>query len=216
MRGLPAHGTGGIRTDPSSSIGRRGPGHTGLFERKAMSDERSRLYITPCTHKQACEFIELHHRHHRPPLRAIVKVAVMDERGRVRGVAMAGRPVARMADDGSTLEVNRVATDGCPNACSALYGAVARVTGELGYRDLITYTLPSEGGASLRGAGWVMEGPVGGGKWERDRRKRNDDWPSCGKWRWRRELSTLKIQPAWPKMGEDIRQLSLLGQIEEK
>lgn len=67
---------------------------------------------------------------------------------------MVGRPVARHYDDGLTLEVNRVATDGCENAGSALYGAAWRAAKALGYRRLITYTLASESGASLRGSGW--------------------------------------------------------------
>ena len=89
-----------------------------------------------------------------------------------------------MADDGLTLEVNRVATDGCPNACSALYGAAWRAAKAMGYQRLITYTLPEEGGASLRGAGWRLVGEAGGGKWSREGRPRVDMHPTHGKLRW--------------------------------
>ena len=65
-----------------------------------------------------------------------------------------GRPVARMVDDGWTLEVNRTCTDGTKNANSMLYGACRRVTFGLGYRKLITYILPTESGSSLIAAGW--------------------------------------------------------------
>lgn len=65
-----------------------------------------------------------------------------------------GRPVARVYDDGLTAEVNRAATDGCPNANSALYGAAWRVAQAMGYRKIITYTQEDESGSSLRGAGW--------------------------------------------------------------
>jgi hypothetical protein len=67
---------------------------------------------------------------------------------------MIGRPVARHYDNGYTLEVNRTATDGTPNANSALYGAAWRAAKALGYTRLITYTQQGETGASLRGAGW--------------------------------------------------------------
>jgi hypothetical protein len=95
----------------------------------------------------------------------------------IRGVAIVGRPTSRMSDDGWTLEVTRVATDGCKNACSLLYGAAWRVTRELGFRRLITYTLPEEGGTSLRAAGWKCLGERGGGSWNRTNRPRVDTHP---------------------------------------
>ncbi len=87
---------------------------------------------------------------------------------------MVGRPVARMSDDGWTLEVNRVCTDGARNACSMLYGAAWRAAKALGYRRLVTYTLPEEGGASLRAAGWKLLGERGGGNWNKPSRPRVD------------------------------------------
>ena len=87
---------------------------------------------------------------------------------------MVGRPVARNSDNGYTLEVNRVCTDGARNACSMLYGAAWRAAKALGYRRLITYTLPAEGGASLRAAGWKLLGERGGGNWNVPSRPRID------------------------------------------
>lgn len=46
----------------------------------------------------------------------------------------------------------------CPPTGSALYGAAWRAAKALGWRRLITYTLTSESGASLRGAGWRVIG----------------------------------------------------------
>lgn len=43
------------------------------------------------------------------------------------GVAIAGQPIARKLDDGLTIEVRRLCTDGTKDACSKLYGACARV-----------------------------------------------------------------------------------------
>jgi hypothetical protein len=129
------------------------------------------LSITPIDFAEANAFVALHHRHHKPMPGCKFCVAVSDESG-VRGVAMVGRPVARMLDDGWTLEVNRCCTDGARNACSMLYGAAWRTAKALGYRKLITYTLPQEGGASLRAAGWTLVGMRGGGQWGRDSRPR--------------------------------------------
>ena len=142
------------------------------------------LSLCPVTFAEACQFVKLHHRHHKPVPGHKFSLAVVDESGEVRGVAIVGRPVARMSDDGLTLEVNRVATDGCDNACSALYGAAWRAARAMGYLRLITYTLPEEGGASLRGAGWRLIGEAGGGSWSREGRPRVDLHPTREKLRW--------------------------------
>ena len=142
--------------------------------------------IVPTTLEEACEFLRRYHRHHQPPVGHKFSVAVADEGGVVRGVACVGRPVARMSDNGWTLEVNRCCTDGTPNACSALYAACWRAARALGYRKLITYTLPEEGGASLRGAGWRCLGEAGGGSWHTPTsgRPRVDTHPLQTKLRW--------------------------------
>ena len=147
-------------------------------------DGSVRLTVVPCTLDEAQEFIARHHRHHGPPQGHKFSVAVADEAGVIRGVATVGRPVARLLDDGWTLEVNRVATDGCPNACSALYGAARRATFALGYRKLITYTLPEEGGVSLRASNWKCIGVAGGGSWNSPSRPRVDKAPTQQKLRW--------------------------------
>lgn len=143
-----------------------------------------RLAIIPLDLAEANEFVRLHHRHHKPAVGHKFSIGVADEDGQVRGVAIVGRPVARMSDNGWALEVNRVATDGTPNACSALYGAAWRAAKALGYKRLITYTLPEEGGASLRGAGWKCLGEAGGGSWSRTSRPRVDTAPMQTKLCW--------------------------------
>ena len=131
------------------------------------------LDLTPINLDEANAFVAKHHRHHRPVPGAKFCLAVADGDD-VRGVAIVGRPVARMTDDGWTLEVNRVCTDGARNACSMLYSAAWRATKALGFRRLITYTLPEEGGASLRAAGWSLLGLRGGGNWNVPSRPRID------------------------------------------
>ncbi|WP_233224038.1 XF1762 family protein [Amycolatopsis sp. CA-128772] len=110
------------------------------------------LTIVPVTFRGACQFIEAHHRHHRPPRGMKFAIGVMSDDGLV-GVATAGRPVARHLDDGVTIEVTRTCTVGEPNANSKLYGAAWRAARAMGYRRLITYTQEGESGASLRAAG---------------------------------------------------------------
>jgi len=113
-----------------------------------------KLAIVPLTFRDACEFIARHHRHHKPPTGAKFCIGVVDEAKALRGVATVGRPVARAFDDGFTAEVNRSCTDGCKNANSFLYAACWRISRDMGYRRLITYTQEGETGASLRAAGW--------------------------------------------------------------
>jgi hypothetical protein len=143
------------------------------------------LVAVPITYREACAFIERHHRHHVPARGQVfaIAAAIGDT---IVGVATAGRPVSRHLDDGWTLEVNRVATDGTRNACSFLYGAVRRAGKAMGYRRFVTYTLPEEGGASLRGAGWQLVGEAGGGSWNTPNagRPRVDTHPTQIKLRW--------------------------------
>ena len=142
------------------------------------------LSVTPINLAEANAFVSEHHRHHKPVPGAKFSLAVSDSEGRVRGVAIVGRPVARMSDNGWTLEVNRCCTDGSKNACSMLYGAAWRAAKALGYRRLVTYTLPEEGGTSLRAAGWKLLGEAGGGSWNRSSRPRIDTAPTQGKLAW--------------------------------
>lgn len=114
----------------------------------------TRLTVIPMTWRQAQAFCRQHHRHLDPPRGHKFALGVVDEAGALRGVAVCGRPIARMLDDGLTIEINRTATDGCPNANSALYGACHRVAAAMGYRRIITYTQDGETGASLRAAGY--------------------------------------------------------------
>lgn len=141
------------------------------------------MKISPITFKAANEFVAKLHRHHRPVVGCKFCVSVKDG-DQLRGVAIVGRPVARGLDDGFTVEVNRCCTDGAPNACSMLYRAAWRAAVALGYTRLVTYTLPDEGGASLRAAGFVLDGRTAGGSWDTPARRRDDKAPTEPKLRW--------------------------------
>ena len=142
------------------------------------------LRIAPASRADVAAYIARIHRNHKPPAGDVFRLALVDEAGTVRGVASVGRPVARMLDDGWTLEVNRVATDGARNGCSLLYGACRRIAWTMGYRRIVTYTLPEEGGASLRAAGWACDGGSGGGEWSRPSRERGEADRADPKLRW--------------------------------
>lgn len=160
-----------------------GGGGPGIFR----GETGGGVKVVPVTHKDANEFVRRLHRHSRPTLGAIFCVGVADNT--LRGVAICGRPVARRLDDGATLEILRVATDGASNACSMLYGACRRAARALGYSRVLTYTLPEEGGASLKAAGFKFDGDAGGSHamWHnrpgRSAQPVGDDLVG-GKWRW--------------------------------
>lgn len=141
------------------------------------------LELIPLTLAEANAFVEQHHRHHKPVPGHKFSLGVA-QGDTVVGVAIVGRPVARGSDNGLTLEVNRCCTDGTRNACSMLYGAAWRATKALGYRRLVTYTLPEEGGASMRASGWRLLGERGGGSWSMPSRPRVDTHPLQAKLLW--------------------------------
>jgi hypothetical protein len=132
------------------------------------------LDVVPVRWRDAAAFVDTWHRHHRRPAGHVFSVGVALD-GVLVGVAIVGRPVARHFDDGHTLEVNRTATDGTPNANSMLYATAWRAAKALGYRRLVTYTQANETGASLRAAGWrvVAERPPRAG-WTCPSRPRDD------------------------------------------
>lgn len=125
------------------------------------------LMIKPISIAMANAYIEAHHRHHGKKVGCRFAIACYEEET-LHGVAICSNPVARKSDDGETLEVSRVCTDGTHNACSILYGACARIAKEMGFRKIQTYILDSETGTSLKASGWICEAVnVGEPSWEK-------------------------------------------------
>ena len=145
------------------------------------------LEIRPITFREACSFIDRHHRHHRATVGHKFSIGLFDNNQLV-GVAVCGRPVSRHLDNGTTCEVNRLCTDGTRNACSMLYGACCRIAREMGYKKIITYILESENGASLRAGNFINDGIAGGTHWTGKRSKKTQTAPHEMKTRWHREL----------------------------
>jgi len=144
-----------------------------------------RMRVTRVSRSEANAFVAAHHRHHKPVVGAVFNIGA-ELGGKLVGVVIVGRPVSRHRDDGATAEVTRLCTDGTRNACSFLYQAAARAAFALGFDKIGTYTLESEGGASLRGAGWKLIGERGGGSWSRSDRPRFDEHPTLPKLLWER------------------------------
>jgi len=123
-----------------------------------------KIFSKPITIKMANDFIKKHHRHHRPTSNNSGKFAVSayDELNNLVGVVIAGNPVSANFMDGTTLEITRlcvidVAPKGTP---SFLISKCSRIWRIMGGTKLITYTLDKESGASLRWAGWKIDGIV--------------------------------------------------------
>lgn len=150
--------------------------------------------LTNISLKDANAFVAELHRHHPVVVGHKFSLGAV-KNGKLVGVAIVGRPVSRILDNGITLEVTRLCTDGTKNACSFLYGAAAKATFALGYKRIGTYTLPNEGGASLRASGWKLLGEIKGKSWNMPSRPRIDKHPTCNKLRWEKtELTPTATQ----------------------
>lgn len=145
----------------------------------------------PLELREANQFVTDKHRHHPPVYRDKYRIAASID-GKIVGVVQVGRPVSRMLDDGKTVEVVRLATDGSPNVCSFLYSRAARIAKELGYSRIITYILDEENGASLRASGWIKDCDTRGGSWDRPSRHRNGTAPTVPKQRYSKVLKEVQ------------------------
>lgn len=170
------------------------------------------LYVVPIELATANAFVGALHRHHQPAVGHRFSIGAVDETGLLHGVCIVGRPVARLAGHPSDVaEVTRLATDGTRNACSILYGAAARACRAPGFRRLQTYTLPAEGGASLRASGWTCEGAAGGGQWKHtDGNPRRTDQPTETKARWAVTFNRPEVTISLPQAAVDDSQGVLL------
>ena len=173
----------------------------------------------PITVAEANGYVAHFHRHNGGLPTARLAVAAIDTDGVVHGVAIAGAPKARMAAKRDVLEVSRVCTDGTFNCCSFLYSRLARAAKALGYQRVLTYTLASEPGTSLKASGWTRE---------QDLKARGDGWANRlgsqagqlqhdtgAKVRWSITFAPAAPEVVWPDGVFDLpaAQLDLLGDI---
>lgn len=134
------------------------------------------MEIQPITLKVANAFVQDNHRHHSSVAGNKFSLGLFDD-GEMVGCAICGRPISRHLDNGLTLEINRLCTNGKRNACSMLYGACVRVARAMGYKKVITYILASENGASLKASNFTCEGEAGGKMWTGKRSGRDNGVP---------------------------------------
>ena len=155
------------------------------------SKEILKLHPLPISIKEANEFILNFHRHNAPVKNCRFAIGAGFE-GKLVGVAIIGNPVARLMNDGFTMEVLRVCAkeDSPKNTCSFLYGRSWRVWQQMGGLRMITYTLQSESGSSLKGSGWKIVGETKPSKgWSRKNRDRK--WqPIYGQMKFRWEVES--------------------------
>lgn len=131
------------------------------------------LRSLPIDLEGANEFVRRHHRHHGEVVGH--KFSIATARGdEIVGVVIVGRPVSRHRDDGLTMEVSRLCTDGSKGVCSFLYGCAARAAFALGFKRIGTYIRADEPGTSLRAAGWRLLGETPGRSWSVPSRPRKD------------------------------------------
>ena len=146
------------------------------------------LELSPISLKQANAYVTQYHRHHKASKGHKYSLSAYKD-GNLVGVVICGRPVSRYLDDGKTIEVNRLCTDGTRNVCSFLYSAAARVAKAMGYKRIITYILQSESGISLKASGFICDGEAGGVEWTGKRKPKQEDlYPHEMKTRWSKEL----------------------------
>lgn len=147
------------------------------------------MIAVPMELKEAQAYINQYHRHHEASHRDKFRIAASDGNN-ILGVIQVGRPVSRVLDNGKTLEVLRLCTQGDKDVCSFLYSRAARIAREMGYEKIITYILESESGISLKASGWELEADnVGGSDWNVPSRPREVVTA---------QLSLLETKPKYP------------------
>lgn len=151
------------------------------------------LKIKPINLSDAKEFVKTNHRHNIPPTGCKFAISCF-ENERMCGVAICGRPVSRYLDNGETLEIYRNCTDGTKNACSKLYGACVRIAKNMGYRKVITYTLESESGTSLKASNFKLVGKAGGKQWTGSRKREYYISPKEFKNKWEYEFTEKQVE----------------------
>ena len=155
------------------------PGIKALFPKRGLYVEQVK---GPDSFALVCAMVDEHHRHHDEPLTWMWGLLAWRD-GWLVGVASVGLPKSRVLMERGLLEVNRLCTFTRRRygAASEMYRVASMLSGK---QPCITYTLQTEQGVSLVEAGWVSEGPAGGGSWSCPSRPRIDHHPLERKTRW--------------------------------
>ncbi len=176
----------------------------------AVQPRRGRgvIEVVPISRDAARAFVREHHRHNPGHAGAEVLRVGLAVDGELIAVGIAGMPCRELMD-GFTLEITRVCTLGHENACSRIYGQLARAAKATGWRRLFTYTLVEESGASVRAAGFYLDGEVPARDYlaKNGSRPRYDTnllgesvVPDGPKLRWRRDLVPVQAGKRSPNL----------------
>jgi hypothetical protein len=157
------------------------------------------MTIVPISLREANDFVTAFHRHNGRTSRDGGKFAIgLTHEDVLVGVAIVGNPLSATYMDGISAEVLRTCTnDKAPKgAVSKLYSACWKVWQAMGGRRLITYTLKSESGSSLRGAGWKVMGETkamkeGAQIWRKNDGMRREWQPIYGQQKLRWEVALM-------------------------
>ncbi len=181
---------GSWETFPRGAFARQTPrlgrlGQRGRMHGTSSYGGNTMLRLRPSL-RDANEYVRQHHRHHKPVAGHKFSIGCEAD-GELVGVIIAGRPVSRYLDDGFTLMLQGYAPTE-RRTLAAFYGAAARAAAAMGYKRIITYTLESENGASLRASGWICQGKAGGLRWTGKRQPKEDQYPAQMKLRYEKQL----------------------------
>lgn len=139
------------------------------------------LELRPITVRAACDQVSILHRHLPRVIGGLFGSTLWADEKLV-AVGIASLPKAKASQDGFTMEVSRLATDGYRNACSRLYGALCRAAAAVGYRRALTFTRLDEPGTSLRAAGFRDDGLTREQSWDRPSRSRSAEPSQVRRW----------------------------------
>lgn len=161
------------------------------------------MRIVPITLKPANRFVEKWHRHSAATNNDGGKFAIgLEHDGELVGVAIVGRPTARMIQHGKQEfpgELLRLCTTPAApkGAESKLYARARRIWQLMGGTHFHTYTLQTESGASLRGGGpkdFKPAAEVPAARWDRANRPRTHKAiEERDKFRWSEELAPVPV-----------------------
>ena len=139
------------------------------------------MELRPIGTREASAVVKRLHRHLPRVVGGLFACSVFAD-GELVGVGVASQPKAPRSRDGFTVEITRIATDGHPNACSKLYGALCRAAAAVGYRKAVTFTRLEEPGTSLRAAGFTFDGTTREQSWDRPRNPREKQLSQVNRW----------------------------------
>ena len=149
------------------------------------------LIVIPLSLKQANEFVTKYHRHNKKCTGHKFSIGA-EYKGKLVGVAIIGRPVARKLDNQFTLEINRncVLNDAPKGTCSFLYAKAIKIWQSMGGKKIITYSLTTESGSSLKAVNFKKETQV-------QTFKKNKGWTNRKNRTWQEVQATPRIR--WAK-----------------